>query len=191
MFTRLHLHAFQLQDTTRTFVVLHYVYDYRNIRWQRSNLFFFICFLPSSFVVTISSVAFPPEKRAAEKYRRKLYCSWRALCSWSFTGPSLFSLVMWEAPKRRRCQGDFHRGGCARLSRHALMRLRGYGSGLYKVLINGVYALSLCATRGTVFAVFEGGGISCVRGYENLWKADYLAYPDRRMRITLIASEIS
>lgn len=46
-----------------------------------------------------------------------------------------FSLVM-PAPSDNDVGGGFHRGGCARLSRHALMRRRGYGSGLYKVLIN-------------------------------------------------------
>lgn len=71
-----------------------------------------------------------------------------------------FSFVMREAPSDGDVGGEgkrgkgFHCGGCARLSRHALMRRRGYGSGLYKVLINGVYAFSLCARPGG--AVFTG-----------------------------------
>lgn len=64
-----------------------------------------------------------------------------------------FSFVMREAPSDDDVGGGAFTG-CARLSRHALMRRRGYGSGLYKVLINGVYALSLCATRGAVFTEY-------------------------------------
>lgn len=52
---------------------------------------------------------------------------WRArsLCPWSFTGPPLLVRNTRDSERRRRRRvggGVFHRGGCARLSRHALMR---------------------------------------------------------------------
>lgn len=60
------------------------------------------CRVPSS---RPSSLAFPSEKRAAEKRGRKLYCSWRALCSWSFTGSPLLTRDARSPERRRRRRG--------------------------------------------------------------------------------------
>lgn len=146
---------------------------------------FFIRFLPSSFAVAI--VGGVSSSKSARPRSAGGNCTVPgALYVPEVSRDLRFSLVMRETPSNddvgrgerglwgcwgcvtgRGSRGGggrgFHRGGCARLSRHALMRRRGYGGGLYKVLINGIYAFSLRATRWSSIH----RGVPCARG---LWK---------------------